>query len=321
MRRSFRIKDGVKLGLDRTGVWRLLHQHRRKAPDIFLFSTPRSGSTWLLEMLATQPRVQTIDEPLHPHSVERRFGPDYSHFRHFPDSAFFPNMYDYINGLGDGTILHGGYAALRTTRHRMVADRSAFKILRAASLLDWFYTNLPGHYIVLLRHPIPTALSRMRNEWGHHVDEYMASDYYRLAYLDKDMLNIVQRTGESGSDLERFVIGWCLDNLPLLRCARQEGIPIVTYEQIVADPETAITNIADALHLEQVDKMLKRIGTASSSTKFSNIKTRQDIVSGNTEGILDKWRDEVDAATERRLLSIVQEFGIDLYGYDESIAP
>ena len=31
--------------------------------NIFLFSTPRSGSTWLAEMVATQPRFKFVNEP------------------------------------------------------------------------------------------------------------------------------------------------------------------------------------------------------------------------------------------------------------------
>ena len=48
-------------------VKRLANVHRQgEKPNIFLFSTARSGSTWVVEMLATQPGMKLIDEPLLP---------------------------------------------------------------------------------------------------------------------------------------------------------------------------------------------------------------------------------------------------------------
>ncbi len=34
------------------------------SPNTFLFSLPRSGSTWLMELIQTQPGFKTCDEPL-----------------------------------------------------------------------------------------------------------------------------------------------------------------------------------------------------------------------------------------------------------------
>ena len=33
-------------------------------PNVFLFSTPRSGSTWLMELIWTQPGFKYVNQPL-----------------------------------------------------------------------------------------------------------------------------------------------------------------------------------------------------------------------------------------------------------------
>jgi len=36
------------------------------SPNVFIFSTPRSGSTWLMELILTQPGFKPCNEPCNP---------------------------------------------------------------------------------------------------------------------------------------------------------------------------------------------------------------------------------------------------------------
>src|SRR5688572_26554424 len=44
----------------------LRHYRQGPLPNIALFSSARSGSTWLAEMIAAYPGVLLVDEPCHP---------------------------------------------------------------------------------------------------------------------------------------------------------------------------------------------------------------------------------------------------------------
>jgi hypothetical protein len=61
---------GTRIGLTRRLqllVKALTNVHRQgPLPNVFLFATPRSGSTWLMEIIASQPGFKYYDEPLNP---------------------------------------------------------------------------------------------------------------------------------------------------------------------------------------------------------------------------------------------------------------
>ena len=264
-------------------------------------------------MLQAQPRIDVIDEPLHFLTVKRHLGPEGAKWRYFDDDGLQDQILRYFSDLRDGRLVFPGYRALLSPQHRIVADRTAFKILRASSMLPWFQRHFDGRYIILLRHPIPTALSRMANKWGNHTDEYLKSAYYRNTFLSASLIKRIESITTNGTELEGFVLAWCLDNLPLIRWYEEGRAPMITYEQFMADPADTAAAVAELLDLPDVGRILEQMRVPSPSTKYSEAGTRDDIARGNRERLLMRWRSRIGEDEEKRLFEIVAEFGIDLY--------
>ena len=70
-------------------------------PNVFVFTTPRSGSTWLMELIQTQPRFKQCSEPLNLRvdGVARRLG--ISDWEALYQDANWPRVRAYFRGLCD----------------------------------------------------------------------------------------------------------------------------------------------------------------------------------------------------------------------------
>src|SRR5690606_26642424 len=131
-------------------------------PNACLVSAPRSGSTWLLELVLTQPGFRPCNEPfnLRKPEVVRRLG--LTEWTELNDSAHLPEMKAYLESF----LANRYSAAFKGLRpglpyHRFVTRRIAFKILFACEhRLDWLADTLRAQLVLLIRHPLPVALSR-----------------------------------------------------------------------------------------------------------------------------------------------------------------
>ncbi len=55
-----RVREGAY-----NAFYRMTSTHRPGAlPNVFIFTTPRSGSTWLMELIWSQPGFRCVNEPL-----------------------------------------------------------------------------------------------------------------------------------------------------------------------------------------------------------------------------------------------------------------
>ena len=132
--------------------------------NIYIFTNPRSGSTWLMEMFQTIPKTATIWEPFHP-----EHGPIKKHYQlgwrpylplDYPNQELVDSLKQvFRNGIySDWTISRS------TLKQYKNAEKFIVKSVRANALLPWITNNLEFNHkpILLLRHPIPTTLSHIK---------------------------------------------------------------------------------------------------------------------------------------------------------------
>ena len=135
--------------------------HRQGSlPDIFIFSAPRTGSTFLMEVLGAQPGMKTINEPFsmnYPHA-RRELGVD-----NWPDAVMLPNRREvyarYVDRLQRAQI-KDFKTPFWTPNGRYYTTRNTLKILHAGEdMIPWFEERFHCLILLLIRHPIPTVLS------------------------------------------------------------------------------------------------------------------------------------------------------------------
>jgi hypothetical protein len=294
------------------GVKSVISVHRPDGrPNIFVFTTPRSGSTWLTEVLCSQPGYKDIDEPddLRIASVRRRLG--ISEWIDLYNQSSEPALRRYFEDFCSGKY-HFMDPRPTLKRFRPVTRAIVFKLLHCGEdRISWFRDTFNGRIVFLLRHPIPVTLSR---EVFPRLTAFLESDYRR--HFTEEQLAFARRIVASGTHLERGVLDWSLQNAVPLRQAEPDWI-VLTYEQLVLDPATCVERLARGLNLPDIERMRRSVDIPSYTVRKSDRETarvlNEPASAERTRWLVEKWRSKVDAATEARAMEILEVFGIDAY--------
>ncbi len=290
-------------------------------PDVFIFASARSGSTLMHELILTQPGFKPCKVPF-----DLRYGPIARHLASggiqswadlYTESAT-DVIHAYIRGISDGKI-HISDPFFFRNHFRLLTRRIAFKILHACEdRISWFSDTFGGRIVYLLRHPIPVSFSRRQIP---RLEVFVTSDYKR--HFSRSQLDFARRVIDSGTDMERAVLDWCLQNSVALRQATDEWT-IVSYEQLVLDPEPVVEALARRLDLPEPKRMLARLNKPSYSTKWSDEKTKKVLEERLHDGeeradkrlntwLVEKWREKIEEGEEHRLMEMLDVFELDLY--------
>lgn len=294
--------------------------HRPRGGDVFLFSTPRGGSTWLSELILTQPGFKPSDEPfnLRDRPVAHELARHGIHeWRDLYSNAKLGAMESYVASIVSGRC--GVTNPFFYRNHfRIVTHRICFKILHAGeNRIPWFRRRFGGGVILLLRHPAPVSLSR---KVLPRLEAFLDSDFREV--LTERQIAFAERVTRSGSALEKAVLDWCLQTAPALAAAEPEWI-VATYEQLVLDPAPLVAILAERFALPRPDAMRKRLHVPSASTHQSD-RTTQTVLTDNQDRqsrrwLVDKWRERVDLAELAKAMEALEAFGIDAYRPDRTI--
>lgn len=310
-----------------------LHYHRETGKkDIFIFSTFRSGSTWLAEIIKSQPKVKF---PISSNKIEFLNDID-DYYKTIKPRPFYiylsaeekQVLKDYIKKTSRGQLVYGRrYTDLFSRYHSFITERSVFRLLRSSYLLDWFNNNFDIHIIYLFRHPIAASLSRKKiwenssnpSYWSPNNDYFLKSDYIRKNYLNSKLRRYLKEKLKSCTQLEKFITTWCLENLPVIRKVqsmkhRPEFI-VLTYEDLLMNPEKVITFLCRKLDLEDEQKMKSQLQIPSSTVRYSDDRTKNKFENRtyDQEYLLKKWKNEVSDETEKSIFAVLKKFRVEIY--------
>ena len=284
-------------------------------PNVFVFTTPRSGSTWLMELIQTQPRFKQCSEPLDLRipGIARRLG--ISDWEDLYQDANWPRVQAYFEGLCDGKIRFLNQSPF-SPHYRPTTSRLLAKILHGAEgRISELAQACQARVVLLLRHPIPVTLSR---EVTPRLEAFLTSDYSR--HFSEAEIQFSWEIVRGGSRLEKGVLDWCLQNAVPLRQAQDDWV-VISYEELVLAPAPILSRLADQLRLEDPSLMQSSLTKPSATVRKSDAATAE-FLKGPREGdeswwLVTKWREKVGEEEERSLMRILEEFGIDQYRFGE----
>lgn len=293
----------------------------RERKDVFLFSTPRGGSTWLSELILTQPGFKPADEPFNLRDAPVRAelsARGIGEWSDLYDLSKEEAMFSYIESIRSGAngVVNPFFYR---NRFRLVTRRICFKILHAGEdRMSAFRRRFGGFLVLLLRHPIPVSLSRKELP---RLRAFLSSDF--RARLTADELACAERIASLGSDLDRAVLDWCLQTAVPLSSIEPDWA-VVTYEQLVVDPLPVLELLAKRLELPCPERMVRRLTRASASTHQSDPATRDRLSAGSDVAerswLVEGWRKKADAGAASKAMEALSVFGLDdLYRPDSAL--
>ncbi|MEZ4826789.1 MAG: sulfotransferase domain-containing protein [Bacteroidia bacterium] len=290
-----------------------------KEKNVFLFSTPRSGSTWLTEIIAAQPGFKMVKEPFNLRNpvVSDHLG--FSEWNEMFDESKRGQISRYVQEFlkGKDNDLRWKRPAPFSDLWHLKTDRIIFKILFSGEdFIGWFQEQFDGQIVYLLRHPIPVSFSRSKSP---RLPSFLYSDF-RKNLSDKEYKTGVDILNK-GTDYERAVLDWTLQNLMPLRQMQPDWL-FISYEQLVLEPEKMVAHMVSQLGFKDPEQMLSRINKASASSRKSEKESQAVLldpeqIKRNRRWLVEKWKAKISPEEEKRTFEILEAFGIDHYQYGD----
>jgi hypothetical protein len=295
-------------------VWLQYRQGDKR--NILLFANRRAGSTHLAGLFACEPGMRYVDDPFDLTDFDiHRLQVKEAHLPHVPYSQFI-SLSDSEADQVDRymrRLLNGGLPEVQT--YWPPKNRTILKIANAATLIDWCAERFEVFTIFLVRHPIPQALSVLRNKWMIQAEAYLSNPVFSSKYLSAVQRQAGRMIMEKGTSLEKAVLNWVLENLYALKHATKIDLTL-TYEELVLYPAKAMNLFAETVGLENFAGMLQRISTPSMSSQFSDSETIKAIKRNEKEFLINKWSSKVDKTEKDRIGEILNTFEITEYNSD-----
>lgn len=270
-----------------------------------LASSPRSGSTWLGQILSSIPGTYTVFEPLQPNKVRgvKRLGGFEEQLGGFDWSSAFPGDkwqegQWFWQRVLSGEILNWWTTKESTLKEARSARHLLVKTVRATRTLPWICSNFDvPPPIFLMRHPCAVVASQLKTNWEIGAERPVEPEYFKNYPKFQEAL---RRT----STREEFLAAkWALDQLPALLQAQPLPWVTVTYEELNAYPERTISRIFNDIGIRQDDlqRSLALVDRPSSTVGKQG-------VSG-----LSGWHNTLSEQQVTMVLRTVHSFGLNFY--------
>ena len=307
-------------------IWYYLKSHKPgEKKNIALFGSRRSGTTLVMEVLAANKGITFSNQPLSIFSAsshQLRWLPVHKAGQLFnPDADEKESLSAYLQAIMDGSLRINEPWRFWRRDFDFFSDRVILKFTNAHGIADWITSEFDLDVIALFRHPIPQSLSVIRNNWQLQGKGFLENEAYRTAYLSESQIGRAYDILQHGSVLDRYVLDWCLENLPLLRaCAHRPDWYFLTFEEFVSRPGEIIEEWARRFLLPDIAGMQR--ASMRKSLAVSGLSTdanRKAIESADGEAVLSNWKSQVDQETEWSAMSILELFEIDLYKAGSSL--
>ena len=192
----------------------------------------RGGTTWLMELVCSDPAFKPVFEPLHELKVSGAepwaYGYFPSTFSSLQAEIFFQSVFEGslqtpwtrlkpwmndIQGPGDKLSLYKKLAVhkLQEMKKNLTAKRLAVKFIRANLMLTWLHSRFNARILLVVRSPYDICSSMIRTGWFEH---HLQFGYRRYLYQQELVNDYLQphiewmRTVED--PLERVCIMWTI---------------------------------------------------------------------------------------------------------------
>ena len=186
-------------------------------------------------------------------------------------------------------------------------NRALYKLLNISYLSSWIKEEFDFKTVVILRHPISTALSLCNTGWPHDYLPYLDSNFIRENYLNTEMYEMAKTIDKTGSKIEKYVLEWLLKQQEIFQ--NMDRHFIVYYEDLVLNPESSAVKLEKKLNIEIDRKLFSKL---SGSTVFSSLESK-DLLKKDKFAKLSAWSNVLSIDEKRKIQNIFKVFNHQIY--------
>lgn len=290
---------------------------------IVVVGSPRSGTTWLLEILRLLPKYKAINEPLNRKKVRQNHGFYERTYIHPDQSA--PKQRECLLKVLTGQVepfpLYRWSFREKTDMRQIIEhathNKLVVKFCRINRMIHWFDATFDVRGIVfIVRHPCAVVNSMLRyGQWEqasvqqrHEEDSALYINHLPES-VQKVFHPILDRISTHAEVLATL---WCLDqHLSLVHHNSYPWI-LVPYERLLLHGREELKRIATALGVELNPDMIGKLHEPSSSVKGQ--------LDQKAKRQLSKWKRRLSTCQINDILRVVDDAGLSSI-YTDSIEP
>jgi hypothetical protein len=313
MSRSIYYERGLRAGIGRVfnivAHWLYLDLEPAYLRSVFICGAPRSGTTWLAEVLNHANDYRYIYEPFNREHV--------SLCRHFSERQYVrphddrPQFLEPARAIFAGRIRNGW---VDQHNRKAIASRRLIKDVRSTLMLKWICEHFPGMPIVfMLRHPCAVANSRVKVGYANDLNDVLLR---QPSLMEDHLAPFADQMSREQSAFEHQITDWCVENYVPLATLGKGDVYLAFYERLCVDPESELRKLFAFLKMPFDESSRRRIARPSSTSRRRG--ERSAMLAG--ESLIDGWRKHVSAAEQKASEHITRVFGLDRI-YGESSLP
>ena len=300
-------------------TWILTHKEVDTSSTVYLAGAPRSGTTWIMEIIEAIGNYRVVFEPFfnvfYP-EVDRYISKIYDpiYRLYLPPESENPELEEYVLRVLNGKVAGFWYSRPRRILRNIrwiTADKVLVKDVWTTRLLPWItrkFGNVTKNFILLLRHPCAVIESQMRTCIGnplcytsdHIVREYVLRHFHRLEWREELDARSISRVIREGTPKELLAVIWSMDYYIPLRLGG--SFNLLFYEDLVFKPEDTMERLMRSLNLNF--KKIKYLRRNSPTTKEPSKNIRDYAL---------KWTERFTKEEIERILSVINLFSLTFY--------
>ncbi len=300
-------------------IWRFGVRCRPTKKPICLYASRRSGSTLLMQVIGVNRGVMFSDQPFGLYSISSANINRLPVFAYSqiacPDADEAGILQSYVKGLLSGQIRANCPWKFWSRDFHFINDRICLKITDAKAMVDWIDQQFDVHTVVLTRHPIAQAISVAKNNWLTTGKGLLKNTAFVQQWLNDELEAMCWDVHRHGTDLERRVVDWALENLvPVTLLRDRPHWLFISYEDLMVHTESVIDHLSEQLQLTDRQAMLAQAVRPSRSVlRSSGAKSRRLIHDRDRNQLVDSWQTRTSHDERRACFRILDKFGIDMY--------
>lgn len=280
--------------------------------SVLIFSLPRSGSTWLQELIWSQPEFKYVNEPLNLKGAWLQNKSGINGFKELYSEQVRDKLITYFKGFISGKHHFMNPNPLRKNS-RFFTSRIVFKVIHGGEVyINDIAQSTNSKIVYLLRNPIAVALSRKQIP----RTEELTSDFV-LSRFTLEEQKFAKEIISTGSDMKKKIMLWCIQNKLALQ-HRNSNWLVISYEQLTYYPEKVLADVAAHCELPNLEAMIKRVNipsAVSTQSEGDSVRLMQED-NDNRKRLINSWRSKVSDEEMRSYFDICSKMNIGIYKED-----
>lgn len=215
---------------------------------IIITGSPRSGTTWLSDIVSAPSGFTSILEPLHPALRQpKQLGFTWRPF--IPPDEERPDVREYLNAVFSGKTANGENTRDTPFLKILKTTMWVIKFVRANRLLPWLVENFNFKYkpVLIIRHPCEVVYSQMKHPSFRPIEHI---PHYDIELVEKHFPKFQSLLKNIHTEEEIRALSWGLDNFIPFHYWQPERWSILSYEELVLDSYTVLKRVYSEWGLE-----------------------------------------------------------------------